>query len=70
MTKWTKILETNWDQQATRLFALGAITGKEFYNQFAGKTAGGAVRNLLRKHGVQYSRRLARKSLRRRGLLT
>jgi len=38
------------------------------YSAFSNTKNGGTVRNLLRTHGVTYSKRLARKALKRRGL--
>jgi len=48
-------------------FATGEMSGRTLYSQFANTESGGAVRQLLRQHGVTYGRRLARKALTRRG---
>lgn len=52
---------------AVKQFAAGESSGRELYSSFANTEGGGEVRTLLRENGVSYSRRLARKALKRRG---
>ena len=68
MINWTKILSKATNVKAVTNFAEGKTSGSEFYAKFSKTPAGGVVRYLLRTHGVTYSRRLARKALRRRGV--
>lgn len=46
-------------------FANGKISGRDFYALYKNTKNGGAVRNLLRDRGVQKSRELARRAVRR-----
>ena len=67
MVNWTSILSTKKNVKAVHYFASGTTTGQELYSSFSNTDTGGNVRSLLRTHGVTYSRRLARKALKRRG---
>ena len=67
MVNWTSILSTKKNVKAVQNFASGTTTGQELYSTFSNTDTGGNVRSLLRTHGVTYSRRLARKALKRRG---
>ena len=64
---WDNIINTG-SKAYVKLFAIGEVSGRDFYRGFAGDRASGQVRSLLRNHGVVYARRLARKALRRRGV--
>jgi len=67
MVNWTNLLVVN--PIAVKSFANEDISGRAFYAQFIGSKAGGDARKTLRKYGVAYGRRLARKALRRRSLI-
>jgi hypothetical protein len=67
MINWSGILSNRKSVKAVKQFATGASSGRELYSTFANTDNGGEVRSLLREHGVTYSRRLARKALKRRG---
>lgn len=67
MVNWSGILSNSKKTKAVKKFATGDTTGSELYSEFANTTNGGDVRTLLRTYGVTYSRRLARKALKRRG---
>jgi hypothetical protein len=66
MIKWNELINEN--QQAVLGFAQGEISGRDFYNKwFNGKP--NQARQLIRSRGVDESRVLARKALRRRSLI-
>ena len=67
MVNWTGILSNKKRVMAVKQFATGESSGRELYSSFANTEGGGEVRTLLRENGVSYSRRLARKALKRRG---
>ena len=67
MINWSGILSNRKSVKAVKQFANGSTSGRELYSTFANTDNGGEVRSLLREHGVTYSRRLARKALKRRG---
>ena len=66
-TDWNAVLTNRSNVSAVRNFASGSISGRQFYASFANTPSGGVVRNLLRTHGVDRARVLARKALNRRG---
>ena len=66
MMKWNKVIDA--DLQYVKSFAVGSLSGRELYNRAMECGYSAAVRMGLRKHGVVYLRRLARKALRRRGV--
>jgi hypothetical protein len=66
-TDWNSILGDRKNVSLATQFAMGNLSGSEFYSHFAGTECGGEVRNLLRsKGGVNRARVLARKALNRR----
>ena len=67
MVNWNGILSSTNNVKTVQKFATGSTTGQELYSEFSNTPSGGEVRTLLRTHGVTYSRRLARKALKRRG---
>ena len=67
MIDWSSVLSNKTKVRAVKKFAAGDATGNELTTSFAKTEESGVVRNLLRTHGVTYSRRLARKALKRRG---
>ena len=69
VTDWELILNNEIMQQSTIDFATKEISGEDFKDLATHFGIGGAVRNLVRNHGVVYARRIARKALRRRSLL-
>ncbi len=66
MTDWGTLLSSKRNVGIVEKFAYGDMSGKTFYSAFSNTTYGGTVRTLLRKYGVTYSKRLARKALGRR----
>lgn len=46
-------------------FAIGVISGREFYNRYRNTPLGGKVRNLLRLRGVTKTRELAKRAANR-----
>ena len=62
---WTKIIDIN--KKSVLSFATGKKTSTEFKKDFVGIP--GTANAVVSQHGTQYGRRLARKALRRRGLL-
>lgn len=65
MIKWDNLIDKN--PAIVQLFAVGVVSGDGFVNYFRGNP--NEARRLVRANGVTYGRRLARKALRRRGLL-
>lgn len=67
---WNNILD-GMDNKDVCKFATGSLSGRDFYEtaicKFNGVSAD--VRNLLRTRGVQEARVLAKKALKRRGIL-
>ncbi|SVB20905.1 uncharacterized protein METZ01_LOCUS173759 [marine metagenome] len=68
MIDWDALLTSKRNVVQVQQFAFGDTSGKGLYSAFSNTKNGGTVRNLLRTHGVTYSKRLARKALKRRGL--
>lgn len=65
MINWNSLIERN--PTVVKLFATGATSSEDFVSFFRGNP--NEARRLVRSNGTTYSRRLARKALRRRGLL-
>lgn len=65
MTNWDAILNAV-GTNALREFAVGDKSSYWLVNR---ATPSSPVNTVLRKHGVTYARRLARKALRRRGVM-
>tara|TARA_Y100000401_G_C8316331_1_gene222678 strand:+ start:221 stop:430 length:210 start_codon:yes stop_codon:yes gene_type:complete len=65
-TDWNSILSNRKNVTAVKKFATGGSSGREFYASFANTSTGGNVRTLLRTHGVDGARMLAKKALSRR----
>ena len=69
-TNWNSLLATKKDVCTLKSFAAGDATTKEATTKFANTPKAGEFRKLVRTHGTTYARRLTRKALRYRGLLT
>lgn len=68
-TDWNAILSNRGNVRVARQFAMGNLSGSEFYSYHAGTESGGKVRSLLRAEGgVDRARTLARKALNRRSV--
>lgn len=65
MTNWTRLI--NKDAVVVTNFAQGTVSAKDFESAFSGSS--NPARSVVRKYGVSHARNLARKSLRRRGIL-
>lgn len=68
-TDWNAVLSNRTNVVTVQNFADGNLSGREFYSRFANTSSGGVVRSLLRTHGVDRARTLARKALSRRELV-
>jgi len=68
-TDWGTLLSCKKSIKTVSEFANSEMSGRDFYSRFTNTERGGIVRELLRSHGVVYSKRLARKALSRRGAL-
>lgn len=66
MIKWDKLISKNAD--SVKEFALGNRSAKAFQDDFSGRQ--NPARCVIRNHGTTYGRRLARKALRRRGIIS
>jgi hypothetical protein len=68
-TDWNSILSNRTNVSLARQFAMGNLSGSEFYSYHAGTDSGGEVRSLLRAEGgVTRARTLTRKALNRRNV--
>jgi hypothetical protein len=65
MVNWSDLIDTN--KKVVVKFATGCLSGEDFQREFSGNP--NPARCAVRDHGVTYARRLARKALRRRGLI-
>ena len=65
-TDWNSVLTNRTSVNVVSQFAQGSMSGRQFYSAFSNTPSGGVVRNLLRTHGVDRARVLARKALNRR----
>lgn len=66
MTDWKVLLNTKRNVSTVSNFATGKLSGRDFCSAFSETSSGRTVRNLLRNHGVEGARTLARKALYRR----
>ena len=69
-TDWATLLATQKSQRTLRNFAVGKSTVRDVTSTFAHSPYAGEFRKLVRDNGAVYARRLTRKALRYRGLLT
>ena len=72
MVNWTKVLDRKTGQEAIKKFAMGEYNCEKVQQVFrAGqdREASGDVRRLIRTRGTQLARRIAKKALKRRGLV-
>jgi hypothetical protein len=69
-TNWNSLLGTKKDVCTLKSFAAGDATTKEATTRFANTPKAGEFRKLVRTYGTTYARRLTRKALSYRGLLT
>jgi hypothetical protein len=68
-TDWNTILSNRKSVAVARQFAMGNLSGSEFYSHHSGTESGGQVRSLLRAEGgVTRARTLTRKALNRRSV--
>jgi len=68
-TNWGTLLGTKKSVSYVKQFSSGKMSGRSLYSKYANTENGGVVRGLLRTHGVESSRKLAKKALFRRGLV-
>ena len=66
---WDVILEKSVMQKSVIDFSLGLLSRDDFYNYSIFIGVGPYVRKLIRNNSVQNARKLARKALKRRGIL-
>ena len=72
MINWTNVLSRKVGQHAVKKFVLGEYNCEDVQKVFragADREASGAVRRLIRERGTAEARQIARKALRRRGLV-
>jgi|TARA_Y100000401_G_scaffold47310_1_gene36465 hypothetical protein len=69
-TDWGLLLSTRKNQRTMTKFATGALSASDTTRAFAHTDYAGEFRRLIRSNGTQYARRLARKALRYRGILS
>lgn len=69
-TDWNLLLSNKCSIQALNRFAVGEASTNGVTTCFANTDKAGEFRRLVRTHGSTYARRLARKALRYRNLLT
>ena len=67
---WNLLLSTKCGIKALNQFAVGNTSTKGVAGCFANTDKAGEFRKLVRTHGSTYARRLTRKALRYRDLLT
>ena len=68
-TNWGTLLGTKKSVKYVKQFSNGEMSGRSFYSKYTNTENGGVVRGLFRSHGVDTSRKLAKKALSRRGLV-
>jgi len=68
-TNWGTLLGTKKSVNYVKQFSAGKMSGRSLYSKYSNTENGGVVRGLLRTHGVETSRKLAKKALFRRGLV-
>jgi hypothetical protein len=66
MINWNKLIDKN--ANAVEDFALGFRSANQFQQDFSGNP--NPARCVVRNYGATYGRRLARKALRRRGIIS
>lgn len=67
---WNELINFDYASQTDVVnFANGTISGREFYDRFKGTEVAGVVRSLIRDRKVNDARSIARKALKRRGLV-
>ena len=69
-TNWEFLLSTSRNRKVMKQFATGSISASVATYAFAHSDYAGEFRKLLRANGTLYARRLARKALRYRGIMT
>ena len=69
-TDWGLLLSTRKNQRTMTKFATGALSASDATRAFAHTDYACEFRKLIRANGTQYARRLARKALRYRGILS
>ena len=69
MVNWNKILESNHSKKVIRSFATSGICARAASTQLQDPEAKREFNLAVREHQTPYTRRLARKALRRRGAL-
>jgi len=70
VTNWEAVLSNRNRRRDVVQFATGELSGTELQYRFEGSNVSSEVRSLVRTRGVQDARKVARKALRRRNLLT
>ena len=68
-TNWESLLSTRQTRSTMKKFALGQYSTQAVTKAFAYTDQAGEFRKLVRNNGTAYSRRLARKALRYRGII-
>jgi len=69
-TDWDMLLSNRSNRTVMKRFATGVYSTSAVTKAFAHTVYAGEFRKLIRNNGTTYARRLARKALRYRGLLS
>lgn len=67
---WSKVLKDGYTQDVVLRFANNELSRDDFLWVIAGNEGSGQVRKMVRSNGAQLARRIARKALRRRNLMS
>jgi hypothetical protein len=67
VVNWNEVLGTKQQLRTVAKFAGGELSATKLRQTFRGTEVAGEINSLIRNHGTQYARRLARKALKRRG---
>lgn len=70
MINWSKVLSNQKSVLAVMEFATGEIGSSKLRKRLAHTVGSGVIKSALANRGAKTVRQLARKALRRRGLLT
>ena len=70
MTKWNEILNSKSMARATTQFALGLLSANDWYYTAVGCEVGPQTRQVVKSRRAVNARSIARKALKRRGMLS
>lgn len=70
MVNWNDVLSNKKQSAVVQKWAVGEVPTRQLRSTFSGTSVSGEVRGMLNRYGTTYGRRVCRKALRRRGLLS